>query len=190
MKDLLVLAVHLITTITKLMGPGGAKVIVAEGLLMKQQLLVVNRSRQRAPNLSALDRFLFGFWSLSLNPRRISRSAVIIKPSTLLRFHEALVKCKYQWLYSSRKNGKPGPKGPSPELIQAIVEMKLRNPCYGCPRIAEQINKAFGLDIDKDVVRRILAKHHRRGPNSNGSPSWLTFRPYERQSLECRPVSV
>ena len=66
MKDLLVLAVHLITTIAKLMGPGGARAIVAESLLMKQQLLVVNRSRQRAPNLSALDRFLFGFWSLFL----------------------------------------------------------------------------------------------------------------------------
>jgi putative transposase len=121
MKDLLFLAVHLITTIAKLMGPGGAKAIVAQSLFMKQQLLVVNRSRQRAPNLSALDRFLFGFWSLVLNPRRISRFAVIIKPSTLQRFHKALVKCKYQWLYSSRKNGKPGPKGPSPELIQAMA---------------------------------------------------------------------
>ena len=131
MKDLLVLAVHLFTMIAKLMGPGGARAIVAESLLMKQQLLVVNRSRQRAPNLSALDRFLFGFWSLFLNPRRIPRSAVIIKPSTLLRFREALVRCKYQWLYSSGKKGKPGPKGPSPELIQAIVEMKL--PISGCP---------------------------------------------------------
>jgi hypothetical protein len=35
---------------------------------MKQQLLVINRSRRRAPNLSALDRFLFGFWSLFLSP--------------------------------------------------------------------------------------------------------------------------
>ena len=31
---------------------------------MKQQLLVVNQPRRQAPNLSALDRFLFGFWSL------------------------------------------------------------------------------------------------------------------------------
>jgi hypothetical protein len=50
---------------------------------MKQQLLVINRSRRRAPNLSALDRFLFGFWSLFLNPHRMQRAAVIIRPSTL-----------------------------------------------------------------------------------------------------------
>jgi len=96
MKDLILLLMHLMTTLAKLVGPGGARAIVADSLLMKQQLLVINRSRKRAPNLSALDRFLFGFWSLFLNPRRIGRTAVIIKPSTLLRFHEALKKCKYQ----------------------------------------------------------------------------------------------
>ena len=74
MKDLLLLLAHLLTTITKLLWTGGARTIVADSLLMKQQLLVINRSRRRAPNLSALDRFLFGFWSLFLNPRRIQIS--------------------------------------------------------------------------------------------------------------------
>jgi hypothetical protein len=46
MKDLLVLLVHLLTTLAKLLGPGGAKAIVADNLLIKQQLLIVNRSRQ------------------------------------------------------------------------------------------------------------------------------------------------
>ena len=121
--------------------------------------------------------------SLFVNPRRISRSAVIIKPSTLLRFHEALVKCKYQWLYSSRKKGKPGPKGPSAELIKVIVDMKHRNPKYGCPRIAQQINKAFGTDISKDVVRRILAKHYHPESDPDGDPSWLTFIGHLEDSL-------
>ena len=90
MKDFLILLMHLLATIARLMGPGGAKAVVADNLLMKQQLLVINRSRRRAPNLSALDRFLLGFWSLFLSPHRILRSAVIIKPATLMRFHEAL----------------------------------------------------------------------------------------------------
>jgi hypothetical protein len=37
--------------------------VVAESLFMKQQLLIVNRSRRCAPNLSVLDRFHFGFRS-------------------------------------------------------------------------------------------------------------------------------
>jgi hypothetical protein len=34
----------LLTTIGKLLGPGGAKAVVAESLLLKQQLLVINLS--------------------------------------------------------------------------------------------------------------------------------------------------
>ncbi|MGB5472929.1 MAG: hypothetical protein WBQ78_05590 [Gammaproteobacteria bacterium] len=95
---------------------------------MKQQLLVINRSRQRAPNPSALDRFLFGFWSLFLNPCHIQRAAVTIRPSTLLKCHGLLIKRKYRLLYSSGRKEKPDPKGPSPELIQAIVELKATQP--------------------------------------------------------------
>ncbi len=110
MKDLLALLAHLLTTLAKLLGPGGTRAVVADSLLMKQQLLVIRRSRRRAPSLSALDRILLGFWSLFLNPHRIQRAAVILRPSTLLRFHEALKKRKYRLLFSSRRHGKPGPK--------------------------------------------------------------------------------
>ncbi len=183
MKDLIALLLHLLTTIARRLGPGGAQAIVANSLLMKQQLLIINRSRRRAPNLTAIDRILLGFWSLFLNPRRIRLSAVIIKPSSLLRFHEALKKRKYRLLYSSRPRGKPGPKGPSKELILVIVEMKQRNPGYGCPKIAEQISKLFGIDIDKDVVRRILAKDYQPPPDTGHSPSWLTFIGHMKDSL-------
>jgi hypothetical protein len=76
MKDLLILLLHLLTTAAKLLGPGGTKAVVADSLLMKQQLLVINRSPRHAPNLSTLDRLLFGFWSLFLDPRRVQRTRV------------------------------------------------------------------------------------------------------------------
>ena len=60
--------------------------------------------------------------------------------------------------------------------------MKSRNPRYGCPRIAQQINLAFGLELDKDVVRRILATHYKPAPNIRG-PSWLTTIGYAKDSL-------
>jgi hypothetical protein len=55
MKDLLLIVAHLLAKLAKLLGPGGAKAIVADSLLMKQQLLIINRSRRRAPNLTATD---------------------------------------------------------------------------------------------------------------------------------------
>ena len=56
MRDLLILLVHLITTTARLMGPGGARSVIAESLLVKHQLLILHRSRQRAPNLRASGR--------------------------------------------------------------------------------------------------------------------------------------
>jgi putative transposase len=83
-----------------------------------------------------------------------------LKPSTFFKFHEALKKRKYRLLFSSRTQRRPGPKGPAKKLIATIVEMKRRNPRFGCPRIDREIAHAFGIEIDKDVVRRVLAKHY------------------------------
>ena len=83
-------------------------------------------------------------------------------------------------LFSPRRGRRPGPNGPKKELIDAVVEMKRRNPNWGCPRIAQQIALAFAVEIDKDIVRRILSVHYR--PESGG-PSWLTFLGHTKDSL-------
>jgi hypothetical protein len=148
---------------------------MAENLLLKQQLIIVRRARQRAPNLTRSDRLLCGFWSLFLSPERIRKVAIALRPSTLLTFHQALVRCKYRRLFSSTScPRKPGPKGPDQALIHAIVELKSRNPRFGCPRIARIIAQTFGIDIDKNVVYRVLSKHYRPAPGGTG-PSWLSF---------------
>jgi len=61
--------------------------------------------------------------------------------------------------------------------------MKARNPCFGCQRIAEQISQTFGIVIDKDVVRRVLAKYYRAGSPGPSGPSWLTFFARAKDSL-------
>jgi hypothetical protein len=71
-------------TLARLLGPSGVRSIVAESLLLKHQLLIVNRSRQRSPNLSAWDRILAGWMALLVRPTRLLRSAIVLKPSTLL----------------------------------------------------------------------------------------------------------
>jgi transposase InsO family protein len=63
-----------------------------------------------------------------------------------------------------------------------IVELKSRNPRFGCPRIARIISQTFGLDIDKNVVSRVLARHYRPAPRGSG-PSWLSFIGHSTDSL-------
>ena len=60
--------------------------------------------------------------------------------------------------------------------------MKRRNPVWRCPRIAQQIGLIFDIQIDKDVVRRVLATHYRPEPDPRG-PSWLTFLGHAKDSL-------
>ncbi len=157
MKSAVLLIVHSLVLIVKALRPGGVKAIIAENVLLRHQLAILSRSRQKAPNLHTSDRFLFGTLSLLISPRRLFTVAIIIKPATLLKFHRALVKRKYRRLFSNKGHRRPGPKGPSRELVAAIVELKQRNPRYGCPRIAYIITLTFGIEINKDIVRRILS---------------------------------
>jgi transposase InsO family protein len=66
--------------------------------------------------------------------------------------------------------------------MAAVVDMKQRNPTWGCPRIAQQIALAFGIPMNKDVVRRILAVRYTPKPDAAG-PSWLTTLGHAKDSL-------
>ena len=128
MRDLFILLIHLLTTVFRLARPGGVRTVVAESVLDKHQLLILNRSRRRAPNLQILDRLIAGFCSLWIPPNRRSKIAIAFKPSTFVRFHHALVERKYRLLFSPKRRTKPGPKGPTKELIGAVIDMKKRIP--------------------------------------------------------------
>jgi len=180
--DLVVLFLHLLATLARLAGPGGARSVVAESVLVKHQLLILNRSRKRSPSLRPSDRVVAGLCTLFMRPGRLVRSAVVFKPSSLLRLHRALTQRKYRRLFSSKEPTKPGPKGPSQDVIAAVVDMKQRNPTWGCPRIAQQITLGFGLPMNKDVVRRILAVRYRPKQDAT-EPSWLTVLGHAKDSL-------
>jgi transposase InsO family protein len=182
MRDVLVLLSHLVVTLLRLGRPGGARAVIAESLLLRHQLQILTRGRQRAPNLRPLDRVIAGACALFMRPGRVLRTAIVLRPSTILAFHRALVRWKYRLLFSPKRRGRPGPKGPTPALIAAIVEMKRRNPRWGCPRIAQQLALVFGVELDKDIVRRVLARHYHLEP-SGGGPSWLTFLAHTKNSL-------
>jgi putative transposase len=120
MKDLAILFIHLLTTIARTMRPGGGRAVIAESLLLKHQLIVLNRGRERSPNLRPADRILAGLCTLFIRPYRLCRVAVVLRPSTLLAFHAALVQRKYRLLFTPKGRGKPGPKGCASYLIVTL----------------------------------------------------------------------
>jgi len=76
-RDLVVLILHLLATVARLAGPGGARAVVAESVLVKQQLLILN--------LRLADRVVAGVCTLVMRPSRLVRAAIVLKASTLLR---------------------------------------------------------------------------------------------------------
>ncbi len=159
--------------------------VMAESIAMKHQLIVMNRANKRSPALVTRDRFLFGLLAIIIGERRLQKIAVILKPATILAFHQALVKRKYRKLYSNRAKNIPGRKARDQVLIDLVIEMKRRNPSFGYGHISMQIFEAFGITISRFAVARILRKNRHNLPSGDG-PSWLTFIGHMTDSLWSR----
>jgi hypothetical protein len=107
--------------VAKLCGPGGVQAVIAENLLLRQQLIVLRRGRRRAPSLTLTDRILCGFGSLSSASDASERSPSFSVPNTP-GVSSGLVRRKYRRLCpSTPRSKKPGPKGPDEALIQATA---------------------------------------------------------------------
>jgi putative transposase len=64
MKDFMLTLLHLAVTIAKLCGRGCVRAVIAENLVLRQQLIVLRRGRRRAPSLTMSDRLLCQLWAL------------------------------------------------------------------------------------------------------------------------------
>jgi hypothetical protein len=124
MRDLILLFVYVVTILIRLVRPGGVRAVLAESVLLRHQLLILNRSRHRTPNLRPSDRLIAGLCAILVLPRPLVRSPIVVKPSSLLNFHRAMVHRKYWLLFSAKRGTRPGPKGSHSDLIRAVVEMK------------------------------------------------------------------
>src|SRR6476660_8954674 len=100
MREFLVLLVHLVVVVVRLARPGGLRGVIAESVMVRHQLLILNRSRKRAPNLRVADRFIAGVCTLFICRARLLRSPIVLRPSTLLHLHCVLIKRKYRLLFS------------------------------------------------------------------------------------------
>ena len=172
MGAVLTLFFDIILYLARALRPGGRSRLLAEHLLVRQQLIAVNRKRKRAPRLTSFDRVVLALCSLLISSKRLPKLSIIVAHSTILGFHRALVQRKYSRLFSNKGPKKPGPKGPSTALIKLVVEIKTKNPGYGCPKIALLASQLLDDCIDEQTVRRILRKYFSDQPRGPG-PSWL-----------------
>jgi hypothetical protein len=113
--------------------------LVAENALLRQQLLVLQRSVKR-PRCRDIDRIRLVL--LASRVRAWRQALLIVQPDTLLRWHRRLF--RFVW----RRKSWPGPaarlpKTP-PDTIALIRELAIANLLWGAERIRGELLK---LDV-------------------------------------------
>jgi putative transposase len=138
--------------------------LVAENLLLRQQLAVLTRPTRKRSPVRTPDKL---FWVLVRLARRDwRRHLVLVTPETVLRWHHRGWRLFWRW----RSRARMGRPRVSPEVRELIATMARDNPGWGAERIRGELLK-LGIAVSRASVQR----YRRRGPARPPSPTWRTF---------------
>ena len=121
MRHLVVLFIHFLAALARLLGPGGVRSIVAESLLLKHQLLLLNRPGQRSPP------------SLRVGPYSCRRAGTVDSTNSSAPFRN----CTEAFDTASPSQGLEQAKVPHPVLPESPSEARPEGPeprTYSCGR--------------------------------------------------------
>ena len=138
--------------------------LVAENLLLRQQLLVLNRAGKR-PRCTRADRALVV--ALASKVQRWREALLIVRPETVLRWHRQ--GWRLFWKAQSRATSQE-PKI-AVETIALIKQMAASNRLWGADRIRGELLK-LGITAAKRTIQRHM-RHAR--PSPPRGQTWATF---------------
>ena len=137
--------------------------LLLENLVIRQQLVVLNRSTKR-PQLTRTDRL---FWVMvSRVWSHWSKGLIIVQPQTVLRWHRQWFRMYWSW---KSRTQKPGHPCLDPEVRDLIRTMSQTNPLWGAPRIHGELVKLNIHELQATVSKCMI--WHRKPP----SQSWKTI---------------
>ncbi len=154
--------------------------LVAENLLLRQQLIVLNRSVKR-PQLTTADRGLLVL--LASRAQAWKEALLIVKPETVLRWHRQGFRLFWKW--KSRTTSRD-PKLPL-ETINLIKEMAAANRLWGAERIRGELLKV-GIKVAKRTIQRYMRQVRPSRPHGQ---TWATFlRNHAKDTWACDFLQV
>jgi transposase InsO family protein len=155
--------------------------------LLRQQLRILERKARSKPRLSRPEKLMLV--ALAERLRGVSQHfrsslgqcALLVKPDTLLRWHQELVRRKWTFQRQNR-GGRPPIKA---ELESLIVRLARENPRMGFDKIQGELLK-LGYQVDRSTVRNVMRRHHLPSAPKRGRSSWRIFlNHYRAQMLAC-----
>jgi transposase InsO family protein len=136
--------------------------LATEILLLRQQLLVLNRTVKR-PKFRQRDRI---FWvCLSKLWKDWRDLLIIVKPETVIKWHREGFRLYWRWK-SKAPIGRPQIDREIRELIRRISR---ENPLWGVPRIQSEL-RLLGFNVTEKTVAKYRVKHA-----EPPSQTWKTF---------------
>jgi putative transposase len=143
-----------------------------EVLALRQQVAVLKRRRPRPP-LRPLDRL---FWTLlRATWSRWKDALVIVKPETVVGWHQAGFRLYWRWK-SRRRDGRPRIKEEIRVLIRRLAQ---ENSDWGAPKIHGELQK-LGFVLSERTVARYLRSLQRRG---DPAKKWLAVLRNHREAI-------
>lgn len=121
----------------------------AELLSLRHQVTMLQRRLGPRPRFTRWDRLLFAVL-YHLQPDML-RSASIIRPETVVRWHRA----GFRLFWRRRSRGKPGRPRVPVEVRRLIQQISIDNPLWGAPRIHGELLK-LGIDVSESTVANLF----------------------------------
>lgn len=123
----------------------------------------------KKPRLRTPDRMILSALAMRLPPARWD--ALIVRPGTILAWHRALVRRKWD---AYRRRGRPGRPRMSEDTRELILRLARENSGWGYVRIRGELLK-LGYDASATAIRNLLRRHGMPASPHRSKLRWRDF---------------
>jgi transposase len=144
---------------------------IAEILILRHQLAVLQRRQARRPKLNWADRAMLAILLGAIPKARRHGLRLLMTPDTMLRWHRDIVRCRWAARSMRSKTGRPATR----RNIRALVlRLARENPAWGYRRIHGEL-ACLGVKIAASTVWEILKKAGIDPAPRRSAPTWPQF---------------
>ena len=151
----------------------------AEILLLRHQLVVLQRQVDARPKITWADRALIALLLDVISKRRRGGLQLIVRPETILRWHRDIV--RRRWANKCRHKH-PGRPRAHHTITASVLRLAKENPGWGYRRIHGEL-AGLGIHVAPSTVWEILTKAGVPPAPRRAGPTWALFLHAQAQAI-------
>ena len=144
---------------------------IAEILVLRHQLAVLQRRQPRRPELNWADRALIATLLGVIPKARRHRLRLLVTPDTIVRWHRDIVRRHWAARSTHGKTGRPATRG---KIKALVLRLARENPEWGYRRIHGEL-AGLGVKVAASTVWEILKTSGIDPARRRTAPTWSQF---------------